>query len=58
MKDLGLAMRAAGCLVTEAEVKILAKRIDPYSTRYCKKNSDCRRIERFSQLYLSGVSKR
>lgn len=29
-------MRAAGCLVTEGEIKILTKRIDPYNTGYCK----------------------
>ncbi len=35
MADLGLAMRAAGCLVTEGEVKLLSKKVDQYSTGYC-----------------------
>ena len=36
MSDLGLAMRAAGCIVTESEIKILSKKVDQYSTGYCR----------------------
>jgi calmodulin len=36
LSELGLAMRAAGALVTEAEVKILSTRIDPYNSGTCE----------------------
>ena len=37
VSDLGLAMRAAGCLVTDTEVKLLIKKIDRYNSGYCMK---------------------
>lgn len=42
-------MRAAGCLVTDAEVTILAKRVDPYNTKYCELNDYLNCIFQVSQ---------
>lgn len=36
--DLGLALRAAGALVTEKEIALLMKKIDPYNSGYVEFN--------------------